>query len=231
MNTIIEVSGLSKRFGRKKAVDNIDFVVNKGEIFGLLGPNGSGKTTTLSIILTLLKPDAGKISLFGSHDLTRALKRIGVLLESTSYYPELSAVSNLKISCKIKNVDESKIDEVLERTGLINDRKVKVKSFSLGMKQRLSIASVLLSDPELLIFDEPTNGLDPLGIAEMRQLILNLAKEDKTILVASHLLNEMEKVCTHIAIMKYGNILRKGEMKSLMNGYATLEEFFLTITK
>lgn len=230
MNTILEVSGLTKRFGEKVAVNNIEFELKKGEIFGLLGPNGSGKTTTLGMILTLLKPTAGSIKLFGSTDLELGLKRTGVLLESFSYYPQLSGYNNLKISCRIKNVSETKIDEALEKVELLNDRNLKVKAFSLGMKQRLSVASVLLNDAELLIFDEPTNGLDPLGIAEMRELILGLAKDGKTILIASHLLNEMEKVCSHIAFIKNGQIIEKGELKQLMQGHESLEELYLKIT-
>lgn len=230
MSTILEVSGLSKSYGKKLAVDNISFTIEQGQIFGLLGPNGSGKTTTLSTILTLLNPSSGSIQIFGSTDLNAALKRTGVLLESASYYPELSAVRNLKISCQIKGVDYSKIDEALDKVGLSQDKHFKVKAFSLGMKQRLNVASALLNDPDFLIFDEPTNGLDPLGIAEMRELLLNLGKEGKTILIASHLLNEMEKICTHIAIMKRGHILQQGELSSVMKGYDTLEEYFLNTT-
>jgi len=230
MESVLEISGLTKRFGKKLAVDNIEFAIKKGEIYGLLGPNGSGKTTTLSMILTLLKPTSGHINLFGNIDLISGLKRTGVLLESSSYYPELTAFNNLKISCRIKNVNESKIEDVLERVGLINDKKYKVKTFSLGMKQRLSVASVLLNNPDLMIFDEPTNGLDPQGIADMRKLIIDLAKEGKTILIASHLLNEMEKVCSHVAILKNGHIIEKGELKSLIKGHTSLEDFFLNIT-
>ena len=231
MSTILEVSGLTKRFGKKIAVNNIDFEIKKGEIFGLLGPNGSGKTTTLSMILTLLKPTSGHIKLFGEEDVIPELKKAGVLLESSNYYPELSALDNLKISCRIKEVNESKIDDALDKAGLLNDKKNKVKSFSLGMKQRLSVAASLLNNPELLIFDEPTNGLDPQGIAEMRNIIIGLAQEGKTVLVASHLLSEMEKICTHVAILKKGEIIKKGELKLLTNGYSSLEEFFLATTK
>ncbi|MBI4944907.1 MAG: ATP-binding cassette domain-containing protein [Bacteroidetes bacterium] len=231
MNTVIEAVGLTKQFGKKTAVNKIDFKVNRGEVFGLLGPNGSGKTTTLSMMLTLLKPTSGSIQLFGSNDLTSALKRIGVLLESANYYPELSAEKNLLITSHIKGVDTKKIDEVLEKTGLTENKRNKVKTFSLGMKQRLSIAAALMSDPELMIFDEPTNGLDPQGIAEMRHLIGELAKEGKTILIASHLLSEMEKICTHIAILKNGVILEQGELKTLMQEHGSLEEYFLSKTK
>jgi ABC-2 type transport system ATP-binding protein len=159
------------------------------------------------------------------------LKRIGVLLESANYYPELSAKNNLRISCRIKGVDESMIEPVLEKMNLHNERRTKVKKFSLGMKQRLAIASVLLGEPQLLIFDEPTNGLDPQGIAEMRRIILEQAEEGRTIIVASHLLNEMEKVCTHVAIMKSGKVLSSGELKVLTQNHSSLEDYFLTITK
>jgi ABC-type multidrug transport system ATPase subunit len=231
MTPVVQVKGLTKRFGSKIAVNNIDFEVQQGQIFGLLGPNGSGKTTTLSSILTLLEPTSGDIHLFGSNDLSASLKRIGVLLESANYYPYLSAYQNLLITCQIKNANAERIDTVLEKVGLSGDKKRKVKGFSLGMKQRLSIASTLLTDPDLVIFDEPTNGLDPIGIAEMRAIIQEIAAAGKTVLIASHLLNEMEKVCTHIAILKNGQIVEHGELKPLMNGYATLEEFFLAKTR
>lgn len=227
---VLEVSGLSKRFGKKTAVNGIDFQIEKGQVFGLLGPNGSGKTTTLSMILGLIHPDAGEIKVFNSHDLVSALKRLGVLLESASYYPELSAVQNLKISCKIKGVDFSEIDAALDKVGLTEDKKYKVKSFSLGMKQRLNVASALLNQPELLIFDEPTNGLDPQGIADMRKLLIELRESGKTILIASHLLQEMEKICSHVAIIKSGKILQNGAIKSLTEGHQNLEDYFLKIT-
>ena len=231
MDAVIQVNGLSKLFGGVAAVNNISFTVNKGQVFGLLGPNGSGKTTTLSMILTLLKPSSGTITLFGSHDLLAGLKRTGVLLESANYYPELSARNNMLISCKIKNVDSSKIEPALKQVDLWNDAGKKIKNFSLGMKQRLSVASALLSDPELLIFDEPTNGLDPHGIADTRQIIKDLSAQGKTILIASHLLNEMEKVCTHIALLKNGNIIDSGELQLLIKVYESLEDYFLRKTR
>lgn len=227
MNPVIKVSGLSKIFNGKAVVNNLNFEINRGEVFGLLGPNGSGKTTTLSMILTLLKPSAGNIFLFGSPDLTSGLKKAGVLLESANYYPELSASKNLLISCKIKNADSKKIDPALEQVGLSGERNKKVRNFSLGMKQRLSIAAALLNNPDLLIFDEPTNGLDPHGIAEIRNIIKRLAEEGKTVLIASHLLNEMEKVCTRIALLKNGSIIDQGELQPLIKGYNSLEDYFL----
>lgn len=231
MSAVLKISGLTKRFGSKTAVDNISFEVQPGQVFGLLGPNGSGKTTTLSMVLTLLEPTSGKIELFGSEKLVEQLSRTGVLLESASYYPELSAVKNLQISCKIKNTDTSRIDEVLQLVNLSTDKNRKVRGYSLGMKQRLAIAAALLKDTDLLIFDEPTNGLDPIGIAEIRDILKGIAAKGKTILIASHLLNEMEKICTHIAILKNGKILDAGEMKTLMSGYPTLEDYFLAKAK
>ncbi|MAC96439.1 MAG: ABC transporter ATP-binding protein [Flavobacteriales bacterium] len=230
MSVALEVSDLRKRYGKKLAVNNISFQVERGSVFGLLGPNGSGKTTTISMILTLIKPDGGNIRLFGNSDLTEELKRTGVLLESATYYPNLSAARNLKISCKIKGVSEESIDKALEKVGLLTEKNNKVKNFSLGMKQRLNVASALLSEPDFLIFDEPTNGLDPQGIADMRKLLIELGQSGKTILIASHLLNEMEKICQHVAIMKEGRILDQGEIKSLTQGFENLEEYFLNIT-
>lgn len=230
MSVALQVSNLRKKYGKKLAVNNINFKVEQGSIFGLLGPNGSGKTTTISMILSLINPDAGEIQLFGNTDLTENLKRTGVLLESATYYPNLSAQRNLKISCRIKGVSEENIDGALEKVGLSAEKKNKVKNFSMGMKQRLNVASALLNDPDFLIFDEPTNGLDPQGIADMRHLLIELGKSGKTILIASHLLNEMEKICQHVAIMKEGKILDQGEIKSLTQGFDTLEEYFLKVT-
>lgn len=230
MSVALQVSNLSKKYGKKLAVNNISFKVEEGSIFGLLGPNGSGKTTTISMILSLINPDAGKINLFGNADLAENLKRTGVLLESATYYPNLSARRNLKISCKIKGVSEENIEEALDKVGLLVEKKNKVKNFSMGMKQRLNVASALLNEPDFLIFDEPTNGLDPQGIADMRKLLIELGESGKTILIASHLLNEMEKVCQHVAIMKEGKILDQGEIKSLTQGFDTLEDYFLNVT-
>ena len=231
MGAVLHIKGLSKVFGRVPAVNNISFDIQPGQVFGLLGPNGSGKTTTLSMILTLLQPTSGSIELFGSTDLHAGLKRTGVMLESANYHPELSAKNNMLISCKIKNVDSKMIEPALKQVDLWTSAGKKVKNFSLGMKQRLSLASALLSDPEFLIFDEPTNGLDPHGIADTREIIRGLAKDGKTILIASHLLNEMEKVCTHIALMRNGSLIDKGELTTLIKGFDSLEDYFLRKTR
>jgi ABC-2 type transport system ATP-binding protein len=230
MSVALQVSNLRKKYGKKLAVNDISFKVEQGTVFGLLGPNGSGKTTTISMILSLINSDSGEIQLFGNSDLTEELKRTGVLLESATYYPNLSARRNLKISCKIKGVSLEKIDSTLEKVGLIAEKNNKVKNFSMGMKQRLNVASALLNEPDFLIFDEPTNGLDPQGIADMRKLLIELGQSGKTILIASHLLNEMEKICQHVAIMKEGKILDQGEIKSLTKGFETLEDYFLNVT-
>ncbi|MEQ8909694.1 MAG: ATP-binding cassette domain-containing protein [Vicingaceae bacterium] len=230
MENILEVSQLSKKFGKKQAVDHISFQVGRGQIFGLLGPNGSGKSTTLGMILTLLNRDSGEVTLFGQKDLEQAVKQLGVLLESASYYPSLTGKQNLKISCQIKGVDPAEIPTVMEKVGLADELNEKVKNYSLGMKQRLSVASVLLGKPEMMVFDEPTNGLDPQGIADMRNLLLDLAKEGKTILIASHLLNEMEKICSHVAILKKGKIIEQGVLKEITQGHDDLESYFLKLT-
>lgn len=230
MNSVLEVKNLTKSFGRKKAVNGISFSIEKGEIFGLLGPNGSGKTTTLGMILGLLRPHAGRISMFGSTDIDAAKKKTGALIESTNYYPDLSATANLKIVCEIKGVSKDCIAPLLNRVGLEGEEYNKVKSFSLGMKQRMMVASALIGDPEFVILDEPTNGMDPQGIIFIRNLIKDLASDGKTVLIASHLLTEMEKVCTHVAIMQKGNFLTKGSLASLLTDHKTLEEYFLSTT-
>lgn len=230
MSTILEISKLSKSYGRKKAVQDISFSIQQGEIFGLLGPNGSGKTTTLGMILGLLKPNNGNVKMFGSEDLDQGKLRVGALIESTNYYPDLSATANLKIVCHIKGISSEVIPNLLKRVGLEDEAKSKVKTFSLGMKQRMMVASALIGDPEFIILDEPTNGMDPQGIIFIRNLIKDLSAEGKTVLIASHLLGEMEKVCTHVAIMQKGKFLNKGTLSELLAEHNSLEEYFLSAT-
>ena len=232
MTTVLEVSNLTKRFNKKKlSVNQINFSIQERQIYGIVGPNGSGKSTTLNMILSLLKPTEGSIKIFGKTDLQTQLKKVGALLEDACYYSKLSAYNNLKISANIKKIEQDKIEEALKFVDLLDEKKNKVKTFSLGMKQRLSMASVLLNEPELIILDEPTNGLDPQGIVKVREFILDLAKKGKTILIASHLLSEMEKICTHLSIMKNGKILETGETKSLIKDHKSLEDFFIQKTK
>jgi ABC-2 type transport system ATP-binding protein len=195
---------------------NISFEIKKGNVYGILGPNGSGKSTTLGIVLNVVNKTSGQYSWFGGTMQThKALKKVGAIIERPNFYPYMTAHENLKLVCKIKNITYSKIQEKLELVGL-NDRKDSLYStFSLGMKQRLAIASALLNDPELLILDEPTNGLDPQGIHQIRDIIKQIAAKGTTILLASHLLDEVEKVCTHIIVLKKGEILYSGLVEEI----------------
>lgn len=209
---------MSKQYKDVKALDNLDLQVEQGTVFGLLGPNGSGKTTTLGILLGVIKQKSGNYSWFGNNDATENRKKIGALLETPNFYPYLSAVRNLEIVAKIKNIDNptSQIESVLKEVNLLERKNSKFRTFSLGMKQRLAIASTLLGDPEILVLDEPTNGLDPQGIAEIRELILKIAKNDKTIIIASHILDEIEKVCSHVAILKFGKLIKQGTIDEII---------------
>jgi ABC-2 type transport system ATP-binding protein len=217
MSVVLNINGLSKSYGKVKALNNLSLQINKGEIFGILGPNGSGKTTTLGILLSVLNADSGSFSWNGQEPSKYDRKKIGSLLETPNFYPYLSARQNLSIVCKIKAVNESEVDRVLSTVDLLSRSNSKFKTFSLGMKQRLAIASALLGDPDILVLDEPTNGLDPQGIAEIRGIILDLAAAGKTIIMASHILDEVEKVCTHVAVLKLGNLLTTGPIQSVLN--------------
>jgi ABC-2 type transport system ATP-binding protein len=215
MEPILEINHLFKNYGKIKAVQDLSLTVQSGTVFGLLGPNGSGKTTTLGIILDVVRKNSGEYKWFGKQPSAGSRKKIGAILESPSFYPYLSATENLKVVAKIKNVSYSRIDPVLEKVGLLDRKKDKFQIFSLGMKQRLAIASALLSDPYVLVLDEPTNGLDPRGIADVRDLILNISSEGKTIILASHLLDEVQKVCTHFAVLKKGKNVFTGNVEDV----------------
>jgi ABC-2 type transport system ATP-binding protein len=212
--SILNIRGLHKEYGQITALDHLDLEIEKGAIFGLLGPNGSGKTTTLGIILGVINPTAGEFSWFDEDDSHQHRKRIGAILEKPNFYPTYSAYKNLQIACRIKQVNEGRIDEVLQQVGLSDRKGSAFKTYSLGMKQRLAIASALLSNPEVMILDEPTNGLDPEGIAEIRQLIIEIAKEGKTIILASHLLDEVQKICTEFAVLRQGKLIHTGAVES-----------------
>lgn len=210
---ILTINGISKHFGHIVALNNISFTVPQGSVFGILGPNGSGKTTLLGIVTDVLSPTSGTYEFFdGSKPVNEIRKDMGVLLETPNFYPYLSAYQNLEIVSKIKNCDPSQINDVLKKLNLYIRRSSAYRTFSLGMKQRLAIASALLGNPSVLILDEPTNGLDPEGISEIRNLIKQLANEGKTIILASHLLDEVEKVCSHVAILKKGELLLAGDV-------------------
>ncbi|SEA56856.1 ABC-2 type transport system ATP-binding protein [Arachidicoccus rhizosphaerae] len=213
---VLSIQQLSKSYGSLQALSAVSFDVPKGSIYGILGPNGSGKTTLLGILTNVLHADSGKFSLFDQGDAADNRKQIGTLLETPNFYPYLSAYKNLEISAAIKGVSTMQIDPVLDRVGLLARKNSKFSTFSLGMKQRLAIGAALLGDPQMLILDEPTNGLDPNGIAEIRNLIKGLAVEGRTVVMASHLLDEVEKVCTHVAIIKNGKLLTSGSVSQVL---------------
>ncbi|MBS1626681.1 MAG: ATP-binding cassette domain-containing protein [Bacteroidetes bacterium] len=216
MHQILSVNNLSKQYGKIHALNNVSFNVPQGCVYGILGPNGSGKTTTLGIILDILKANTGNFLWFENNPQNYKTK-IGSLLETPNFYHYLSAVNNLKITQAISGRgNENDIDEVLETVNLSQRKNSKFSTYSLGMKQRLAIAAALLGNPDVLVLDEPTNGLDPVGIAEIRELIKKLAQQGKTIIMASHLLDEVEKVCTHVAILKKGNLLVNGNVNEVL---------------
>ncbi len=211
METILSLKNLDKKFGVVHAVNNLSFDIQKGNVYGILGPNGSGKSTTLGIILNVVNKTSGSFSWFnGAISTHQALKRVGAIIERPNFYPYMTATQNLKLICKIKEVPYDKIDEKLKIVNLYERRHSKFRTYSLGMKQRLAIASALLNDPEILILDEPTNGLDPQGIHEIRKIIREIAGQGTTILLASHLLDEVEKVCTHVVVIRNGKKLYSG---------------------
>jgi ABC-type multidrug transport system ATPase subunit len=209
---ILELNSITKHYKTVTALNNVSFSVPEGSVFGILGPNGSGKTTLLGIILDILKASSGSFTLMGKPADAEVRKQIGTLLETPNFYHYLSGEKNLRIAAHIKGKGFNEIDNVLQKVNLYQRKQSKFNTYSLGMKQRLAIASCLLGDPKVLIFDEPTNGLDPNGIAEIRELIQRLAQEGKTIIMASHLLDEVEKVCTHVAIIKNGDLLTAGSV-------------------
>ena len=212
---ILTVENISKNYGGLRALNGVSFSVPKGCVFGILGPNGSGKTTLLGIIMNVLKASGGSYRLFDEAATDHHRKMIGTLLETPNFYHYLSAVQNLKISAAIKGRGEADIEKVLRIVNLWQRKDSAFSTYSLGMKQRLAIGAAMLGDPEVLVFDEPTNGLDPVGIAEIRNLIKELSANGKTIIMASHLLDEVEKVCTHVAILKQGNLIASGNVNEI----------------
>lgn len=224
METVLQLDNVSKAYGAVKALKQVSLAIPKGSVFGILGPNGSGKTTMMSIVLDVLGADTGTYSWFNQPPTAADRKRIGSLLETPNFYHYLSAVDNLKITSAISGRgDNQAIDEVLEIVKLTERKKSKFSTYSLGMKQRLAIAAALLGNPEVLLLDEPTNGLDPVGILEIRELIKHLASKGITIIIASHLLDEVEKICTHVAILKRGNLLTSGPVDEVLSNEDIVE--------
>jgi ABC-2 type transport system ATP-binding protein len=222
--TLLELDGLSKSFGRLKAVDQLTFTLKKGNSYGLLGPNGSGKSTTLGMILNVVNPTSGSFSWYeGVLSTQQALKKIGAIIERPNFYPYMTALQNLQLICKIKQCSDATLQEKLELVGLWERRNSKFSTYSLGMKQRLAIAAALINNPELLILDEPTNGLDPEGIHQIRGLIKKIAAQGTTILLASHLLDEVEKVCSHVIILKNGVKYYEGPVDGIHKSFGYIE--------
>ena len=224
MEPILTINNLTKKFGFLTAVNDLSFTINKGNVYGILGPNGSGKSTTLGIVLNVVNKTSGNFKWFNGNVSTHdALKKVGAIIERPNFYPYMTAEQNLKLVCKIKGVDHAKIDEKLEVVNLLDRKNHKFSTYSLGMKQRLAIASALLNDPEILILDEPTNGLDPQGIHQIRQIIKDIANQGTTILLASHLLDEVEKVCSHVVVLRKGVKLYSGRVDEMISSHGFFE--------
>ena len=231
MAAVLEINHLAKKYHAVQALDDLSISVEEGSVYGLLGPNGSGKTTTLGIVLDVIRPSGGSFRWFGRELSKESKKRIGALLETPNFYPYLSGRQNLQIAAEVKGAEKREIKQVLELVGLEKRADSAFKGYSLGMKQRLALASALLGNPQVLVLDEPTNGLDPQGIAEVRELILRIAAESKTILIASHLLDEVEKVCTHVAVLRNGRLQAEGRVDAILSAQDQVLVYAPDLTK
>jgi ABC-type multidrug transport system ATPase subunit len=223
LETVLSIQKLTKNFGRLRAVNQLDLEVKQGQVFGMLGPNGSGKTTTLGMLMGVVNPSSGRFTWFGQPATNETRKKIGAVLEHPIFYPYLSGQKNLELTAMIKGATAAQIARVLDVVELSQRKDDKYRTYSLGMKQRLAIASALLSDPTILILDEPTNGLDPMGIAEIRQIIKKIAADGKTIILASHLLDEVQKVCSHFAVLRKGTLMHSGPVDDVGRGEEAVE--------
>ncbi len=221
--SVLIISGLSKNYGKVKALQKLDLIVESGQVLGLLGPNGSGKTTTLGIILGIIRQDEGSFEWFENQYGEQHRLKIGAILETPNFYPYLNADDNLDIVRHIKHEEQTDFDNLLTLVNLKERRKSKFSTYSLGMKQRLAIAATLIGNPDVVIFDEPTNGLDPQGIAEVRTILKRIADTGKTVIMASHILDEVEKICSHVAIIKSGQLLASGPVGAIVNNDITIE--------
>ena len=221
--TVLEIKELSKSYGKLKALDGLNLTIESGHVYGILGPNGSGKTTTLGIILDILKQDSGTYSWFGGIDNTEARLKIGAILETPNFYPYLHAIDNLDIIRQIKRAPKQDFTKLLELVGLAHRRFSSFRTYSLGMKQRLAIAATLIGDADVLIFDEPTNGLDPQGIAEVRNILKRISDSGRTVIMASHILDEVEKICSHVAIIKNGVLRGSGPIGTILSNDSIVE--------
>jgi len=222
-SSLVRTRGLTKRYGGITAVNDLDLSVGRGEVYGFLGPNGAGKTTTLKMLLGLIRPTSGSAKVLGRAPGTPGgLAKIGALVESPAFYPYLSGKNNLKVMARYCGVPNRRVAEVLETVELSGRAKSRYRKYSLGMKQRLGVAAALLKDPDLLILDEPTNGLDPKGMADMRVLIRRLGKDERTVLLSSHLLGEVEQVCDRVGVIHKGRLISEGAVEDLRGGEALL---------
>jgi len=229
----IEIKNLSKLYKNGRGITDINIDIHRGDIFGFLGPNGAGKTTAMKIMTGLIKPDSGDVKILGHsilEEYEKVMEKVGCIIETAESYLYLTAFENLKqVSRYYKNVDENRINEVLEMTGLLKYKNEKPRKFSLGMKQRLGIAAAILSRPEVVILDEPLNGLDVEGMISMRNIIKDMAeKENTTFFISSHLIHDVELTCTHIGVLYNGRMLNVDTMKNILNNYATLENYFVS---
>lgn len=221
--TVLSTQNLTKKYGRLTALDQLNFEIEEGMVFGLLGPNGSGKTTTLGMLLGVLKPTSGTYRWFEKKPSADSRKQIGAILETPCFYPYMTALQNLQVVAAIKECGPNNIEDTLKTVGLYERRNDAFKTYSLGMKQRLAIGAALLANPPVLILDEPTNGLDPQGIVEIRELVLQIAQSGKTIIFASHLLDEVQKVCTDFMVLRKGKKLFQGNVKAALSDQRTVE--------
>ncbi|MFW6083603.1 MAG: ABC transporter ATP-binding protein [Gemmatimonadota bacterium] len=222
---VIETRDLTKHYGDTRAVEGLDVTVEEGQVFGFLGPNGSGKTTTIGMLLGIVTPTRGSFRLLGADgrgELSDVRRRVGATLEQPNFYPYLSCRDNLAIVARVKDAPAARIDEALETVGLLERGSTKFDACSLGMKQRLALAATMLGDPDLLILDEPANGLDPEGMRAIRDILLALAHRGKTIFLSSHLLWEVERTCTHVAILRHGRVVRTAAVEEITKGGAAL---------
>ena len=223
MEPVLSIRNLTKFYGRIRALNDVSFTVQEGSVFGILGPNGSGKTTLLGIVMDILKASSGDYLWRGLPGSAPMRQQIGTLLETPNFYHYLGGEKNLRIAAEVKQKGKEDIERVLHLVNLYQRKDSKFSTYSLGMKQRLAIASTLLGNPDILVFDEPTNGLDPAGIAEIRQLIKELNSQGKTIIMASHILDEVEKVCTHVAIIQKGELKATGSVQDILDTKAVNE--------
>jgi len=221
--SVLKITDLHKDYGKIQALKGLNLEVEAGQVYGILGPNGSGKTTTLGIILGILEQTSGSFEWFNGKYGDNPRRNIGAILETPNFYPYLDAVSNLKIVQRIKGSFDDDLDGILQKINLYERRNSKFRTYSLGMKQRLAIGATLIGEPDVVIFDEPTNGLDPQGIAEVRTTLQDIASSGKTVIMASHILDEVEKICSHVAIIKKGNLLATGSVGSILSSDTTVE--------